>query len=687
MTDKLFQLEQKAADPSKRSVQARAENSNGFTPMSDVNGGVGMLWVTLGQRLEAEPNWNAIYPNWRDRFLLDFSRSESMAASAVYSMKTRIGTLNYELNGPPRAKKFGQELLNKPGLGDNLPIITQKLSNDLDVSDNGAFMELWRAGNPDKAPPSGSPIVGFAHLDSRLCWRSFDPEFPVWYTNPLTGQIRKLHKDRVVYASDNPQPVELARGIGFCAISRALRMIRVFKNMQIFVDEKVSGRFTRALGAISGVSAGQVKRALEQHEKEADNKGYVIYNDVPFLIDPSTEGKNDIKILLQDLASIPDGFSFRDDADLYAYILAFAFGVDAREFWPATQSGATKADATVQNMKARGRGIGNRIQTIEMMLRAALPETCTFEYDFTDDDQDMMQADIQGKRIHILSTAQRDGAINNLEYRALAIAQGLIDGQLLETLQLPMDSDSSSDNEDEGQGLIANSENSADPNAGNDDSNVLPLPSGKSITVKTEPAYRRSLRQAVRGLWSGEQGQWEFIDNMEYVLTRNLTKAWFDGMKLWGIAPSEMTDEEKDRLQLEINTQIMYVGGLADAISDNSKANGGSLYKLYDRLEMWVKQYGRIMSLAGTLAAKNQKGQWKYGDTTNHCPSCSSYAGKVYRNSVWTKWLEPLDMMPRGRGLACKGYQCDCSIVKTSEPVTPGHPAIVKVHDHAQVTA
>jgi hypothetical protein len=146
-----------------------------------------------------------------------------------------------------------------------------------------------------------------------------------------------------------------------------------------------------------------------------------------------------------------------------------------------------------------------------------------------------------------------------------------------------------------------------------------------------------------------------------------------------------MTDEEKDRLQLEINTQIVYVGGLADAVSANSKANGGKLAPLYDRLEMWVKQYGRIMSLAGTLAAKNQKGQWKYGDTTNHCPSCSSYAGKVYRNSVWTKWLEPHDMMPRGRGLACKGYLCDCSIVKTSEPVTPGHPAIVKVHSHVPV--
>jgi hypothetical protein len=518
-----FETDLKVVDPSRRSVQSRAEISNGFAPQSDVLGGGGVLWLSLGQRLEQEPHWNSLYPNWRDRFLLEFSRSESMAASAVYSMKTRIGTLNYEWNAPPRAKKFGQELLNKPGLGDKLQQITQKLSTDLDISDNGAFLELWKAGSPDKAPPKGAPCVGFAHLDSRLCWRSFDPEFPVWYTNPITGVIRKLHKERVVFSADNPQPSELARGIGFCAISRAMRMIRVFKNMQIFVDEKVSGRFTRALGAISGVSAGQVRRALQGQSEEMDNKGYVIYNEIPFLIDPSTEGKNDIKILLQDLASIPDGFSFKDDADLYAYILAFCFGVDAREFWPATQSGATKADATVQNMKARGRGIGNRIQTVESMIRAALPETGTFEYDFTDDDQDEMQARIHQVKINILSTAQRDGAINSLEYRALAIAQGLIDGQLLETLQLPMDSDSSSDGEDEGQGLISNSNDSADPNDGNDAANVSPAGKVISSTSKTEPAYRRSLRQLVRGLWTGDLGQWDFMDGMEYVLQRNCT--------------------------------------------------------------------------------------------------------------------------------------------------------------------
>jgi hypothetical protein len=672
----LLDLDKKATDPARYSVQSRAENSPGFGASSDVMGGAGVFWVTLGQRLDEEPKWNALFPNWRDRFLKDFSRTEPMAASAVYSMKTRIGTLNYTLNGPPRAKKHAQDLLNSPGMGDTLSTLVQKLSDDLDSSDNGAFLELWRPGNPEKAPPKGSPVLGFGHLDSRLCWRSFDPDFPVWYTNPVTGAVRKLHKERVIFASDNPQPIELARGIGFCSISRAMRMIRVFRNMQIFVDEKVSGRFTRALGAISGVSAQQVKKALQTHQDEADSKGYVIYNDIPFLIDPSTEGRNDIKILMQDLASVPDGFSFSNDADLYAYILAFCFGVDAREFWPATQSGATKADASVQNMKARGRGIGNRIQTIETLIRAGIPASVTMEYDFSDDDQDKAQADIRQTKVAYLGALVRDGALNPLEERAISIAEGIVDGKLLEDLDMPVDSDTAlgADEDGEQDALESNTGNSEDP-----------TDNAKALRRKTVAAYQRALRQLVRGYWGGQLGAFDFYDGFADAIERHFTKAWFEGLKAWGISPDEMTDEEKSALRFEIANEISYVNGFASAIAENSKANGGRLDALYDRLSMWVNSYGRIVTEAGTMAAGNQKGLWVYGDTVNHCASCSTYAGRVYRNSVWRKFLEPFDLMPRGKGLACKGFRCDCSIKKTSEPVSKGRPPIVtKVHHHAE---
>lgn len=458
----------KELDPTRYSVQGRTESAPyGSLGMGgDVGGAGGILWVALGQAADEMPDWNPLFPNYRDRLLKNFTRQEPMLASAIYSMKSRVQTLNYILSGPPRAKKFAQELLRSP-MGKQSSLLTEvgKIVDDLYSTDNGAFVELWRPGNPAK-DAGNRPVLGFAHLDSRQCWRSFDPEFPVWYVNPITGEQHKLHYSRVLMVSDNPQPIELARNIGFSATSRVLRYARMMRNTLIYRDEKVSGRFTRAIGAIKGVTNKQLRESLRENAQDADNKGYVIYKDIPFLTAPGSEAGLDIDILLKDLASIPDGFNFESDTNLYAYILAFCFGVDAREFWPATQSGATKADASVQNMKARGRGLGLLIETMEWLLRQCLPASVSFEYDFTDDEQDKQEAEIHQLETANLKAAQDAGWIEPYEGRALAIAKGILDGELLDTLEQPTSSD---DNPDAADGSANPRQNSAEPDDPNPD--------------------------------------------------------------------------------------------------------------------------------------------------------------------------------------------------------------------------
>lgn len=648
----------RATTPERYSVQSRADNAP-FAPTSDVTGGAGIFWVTMGTQLDEEPQYNVIYPHWRDVFLQKFSRSEPMLASAVYSMATRISGLNYSLNGPPRAKKYASELLTKPGLGDNLIGLIQKVVSDLHTSDNGAFVELWRAGNP-MSDAGKRPVLGFAHLDSRQCWRSYDPEFPVWYTNPITHAIRKLHRSRVVFTSDNPQPNELARGIGFCATSRVLRMTRVFKNMQIFLDEKVGGRFTRAIGAASGVTPKQLKDALVQNETNADAKGFVVYKDIPFLVSPNMEKGSEIKLMMQDLASIPDGFVFRDDADLYAYILAFAFGVDAREFWPATSSGATKADATVQNMKARGRGIGNDIQMVEGLLRAALPESVTFEFDFTDDEQDKSEADLHKVQADTHQVYFNMGAINAQEVRLLAIAQGILDGEVLISNNAPLDSDDNPDDPADNQ--TGDVEDSGKPE-------VEPKP-GTEKRIKTYDTYRSSLRRLTRGFWAGDFSKFDFVDGGVSAITREFNQAWDEGAKLSGVLSDERTEAEQDRLDLAINTEISYLTGFADAIEENTQAKGGALEPLLNRADTWANGYERIVLLAQSVSGADLKMKWKRDPAKAGCVDCLQYDGKIYRKSEWAE----VGVYPRSPDLACSGVNCGCDWEPTNERKTRGKP-------------
>lgn len=660
----------RATTPERYSVQARAENAP-FAPVSDVTGGAGLFWIQMGSQIDEEPRWNALYPHYRDVYLQKFARSEPMLASAIYSMATRISGLNYQLNGPPRAKKFASEMLTKPGLGDSLNTLIQKGISDLHTADNGVFVELWRGGNPAK-PAGNRPVVGFGHLDSRQCWRSFDPEFPVWYTNPITHQIHKIPYDRVAFTSDNPQPNELARGIGFCATSRVLRMARVFKNMQIFLDEKVGGRFNRAIGAVSGVNPQQLKAALEQSNAQADAKGFVVYKDIPFLVSPNMEKGNEIKIMLQDLASLPDGFVFRDDADLYAYILAFCFGVDAREFWPATESGATKADATVQNMKARGRGIGNDIELMEGLIRKALPESVTFEFDFTDDEQDRTEADLHKVIADTHKVYVDMGAINAQEARALAISQGILDGEVLATNNAPLTSDDNPDTPD-------------NMDAGDTTDGGAPelAPQTLPTKAKTFSGYRRSIRELTRGLWTGDLSKFDFVDGMVNAINRQFENAWQEVEREYNIGPDERTETSQDRLTLTINTEISYLTGFADAIADGNKANGGDLGPLMDRAELWANGYDRTKEVAQLVIGPDVKLVWKLGQTETHCDDCLQYSNKVFFKSQW----DAAGVRPKMWELQCTGLHCDCEFEQTDARKTRGSVPALIGHKHHGATA
>lgn len=437
----------------RQSIQGRAEDSARFG-QGDVIPDTGLFFLSLASYQDAAPEYNFIYPNARDRWLQDIARQESMMAAAIYAMKTRAQTLDYAINGPEAAKTRAENLLMQPGLGDSYTAFVGKVIDDLYAANNGVFIERIAGGSP-RAPIGDREILGFAHLDSRLCWRTFDPEFPVIYTNPQDGTRHAMHRDRVIMTADNVQPNELARGVGFCAVDRALQWVRIIRDSTIYREEKVAGRFTRAVGWAEGITKEQLRKALSAVDSTDEAQDLVIYNRIPFLATPINAAgqQGTVKLNLLDLASIPDGFVFKDDVTLYAYILSFCFGVDAREFWPMTSSGATRADASIQHLKSQGKGFGFLIRTLEWIFRQCLPKTVTFEYDFTDDEQDKLVADLHKVKSDMYLSIASAGIIQPLEARALMIADGILDGAILENLDLPVERMDSGNTPDEADAL------------------------------------------------------------------------------------------------------------------------------------------------------------------------------------------------------------------------------------------
>ena len=389
-----------------------------------------MTFLQIPTIADDMPPWS-IYPARRDAALRNFWKSEPILSGAVYSIQARIRALEYNISSMYKAREeYYNNLMELADFGEGFETFIGKTVVDLLTQDNGAFWEIIGAGSP--TGPLIGPPQRLVHMDSAACWRTFDREYPVIYVSPQTGKYHRLHKTRVAPLSLMPQPNELARGIGFSAVSRALRAVQIMKAIQIFKFEKITGS-RPGIGFGNGFTQKQFGGAIAAAENEDASSGTLMWKRVPFVINPDSTAKVDMEIL--SLSGLPDGFDAVDDTTLYVYALALAFGVDAREFWPATSSGATKADATIQHLKARGKGIGDIIQTIQRSFyRYVLPadKSVKFSFDYTDEEEDRVNANLDKVMVDMFTSMVNEQVITPQEMRLSMLSKGILDERLID---------------------------------------------------------------------------------------------------------------------------------------------------------------------------------------------------------------------------------------------------------------
>lgn len=423
----------------RQSVQGRASGypfdnmppAYGFGPLGSI------LNIIIAESKDDIIPWS-YWPMLRDRQLRKLWKIETIMSGGLYSIAARVKALPWDIvTDKIRVKAHYQDLLSNSDLanpfGSGWTSLIQKTVLDLLTQDNGAFWELIGAGRPDL--PLNGPIVGIAHLDSGMCWRTHDPDMPVIYINPYTGSYHGLHRSRVVCMAAMEQPDELARGVGFCGVSRALRWLRIADGIARYRDEKINGRFTRGILYGSGFTRKQYTDEVSRQQEIDDSSGLTAFSGMPMIF--SQQPGAELKML--ELARLPDGFNLKEEIDLYVYCLALAFGTDAREFWPATASGATKADASVQHIKAQGKGIADLIQTVEREINwRILPPGVEFAFDFTDDERDLLDSQVRQAKATTLQLLVTMGAMSPDQAQTAAIRQGIIEPDDLRTGQRPV---------------------------------------------------------------------------------------------------------------------------------------------------------------------------------------------------------------------------------------------------------
>ena len=405
---------------------------------AELSGARRPLLITLaGHGEQISPWWSPT----RDNDLRNLVRKSDHLSGALYNMSTKIAAI--PMHVVPRdtsirqhvrlAEEYTRHFRSFSEFGLGWEQFVSKWVEEYHTQDNGAFVEFIADGPPD-TPISGM-IYSMNILDASQCTRTSNPEYPVIYT-AFDGRRYKMHYTRVSAVSQSPSPKWDMNNVGFCAISRCVVTAQNLLDISVYKQERMGSRPSQGIFVTGGgLDPDDLEAATEMARTADDMAGLSRYSNTMTVV--GNKNYLDPKLTLVRLNEAPEWFDEKESTILGMAVIAMAFGIDARELFPALESGATKADAIITHIKQRGKGPGHTIAILEHMLNTkVLPSFLRAEFDFQDDSQDRQSAEISSVRSYTRVRNIQSGATNTRVERQLMTERGEISQAQFEDLEL-----------------------------------------------------------------------------------------------------------------------------------------------------------------------------------------------------------------------------------------------------------
>jgi len=417
-----------------------------FSSDPDVTGsGIANVISGIVKAGELLPAW---WSRQRDIDISRFLLQSDHMQSAGYKVTTKLTSIKPRVE--PRdsnikssialADEFNTILYENWELGEGWQVGFAKDLEQFFFRDNGFFREITGDG-PKDGPIVGMP-TGSISLDSFRCTRTSSPEFPVIY-HDTDGQRYKFHKTRVMFASQAPSPIATMNGVGRCWITRAINTAQNIADILVYKQEKLGSRPARQMLIGRGITAEQLFDAIFDAEESMDNKGLRLYAKTIAIGSQSA----DVGVDRIDLASVPDGFDERTSIELGMFAIALAIGIPPRDLWPASTTGATKADAETQHISGSAgyQAIldlfafligGSPLGSKQNIMGKFLPRSLKLVFDFIDDEQDARVAQNSSIRAATREKDLADGVVTIRVAREQALKASDISQAQFEELEL-----------------------------------------------------------------------------------------------------------------------------------------------------------------------------------------------------------------------------------------------------------
>lgn len=350
--------------------------------------------LTMFQKTEDIPAWGQ---SGRIAKLRELARQEPILSGALSSMVSKAMSLDWQVVGGRNRVRHFQELLAEAEDGAGWQSFLMRWCQDYLNTDIGGVIELARSGR-------NGPVAGIYHVDAECIGLTGNVEYPIVYAPKTTNGrlstsvIRFSPQDfsRIV---DMASPDESKHQLGFCAVSRAVKAARVLLALYNYDEEKLADMPMPGVVSITGLTMDEVESAFTLYQAHREARSQAIFKNLLWFA-AQASALQPIKVEFVPFAGLPENFDREQTISLYIYTLALVFGVDAREFWPATQSGATKGEAEVQAQKAKGKGFGQMLTSMERAINwYVLPRDIEFSFDRRNDDDDLAREILRGQII------------------------------------------------------------------------------------------------------------------------------------------------------------------------------------------------------------------------------------------------------------------------------------------------
>lgn len=377
----------------------------------DTEGGVGYMmlrWLANSKDV-VPPYWSRA----RDKWLRQFVYENGPIKTAVNTFVSKAVTIPWSVEPRDRAvtrhvrnaKLLEQALRRNSGSMSSGPIRGFKSAfkmfiKDYLTQDNGAFMLVLGGGRAD-GPIVGAPS-GLMHLDSALCNRTRDDEFPVKFLNAGRGgdsKEYKIHYTRIVEMVNLPSGEIDLNGIGLCAVSCCIEAAQELYDLYQYSREMFGSKPPRQiLYAKSGATIKTIIDAISAWQIKLESENRTHFGGT-LLMAPRGMGQT-LELDKVDLARMPEDFNRRDVTTIDKSEIAAAFGLDLRDLAYTLGAPSRTGDAEVQDRKGRGKGIGEFLETFtERMEEVYLNnELFSLSFDNLDDEQDEQKSVIRDKR-------------------------------------------------------------------------------------------------------------------------------------------------------------------------------------------------------------------------------------------------------------------------------------------------